>query len=137
MVYAGNARVAELYTVLKTIHVGSVVISATGFIVRGLLMLAASPLLAQRWMRVVPHVVDTVLLTSAIALAALLQQYPFVAGWLSAKVVALVAYIVLGSIALRRGPTRLMRAVAWVGALLALAYIFAVAFARDPRAGIF
>ena len=81
-----SVRVVELYTVLKTVHVGSVVVSATGFFVRGLLMLAGSPLLAQRWMRVAPHVVDTVLLTSAIALAALLHQYPFVDRWLTAKV---------------------------------------------------
>lgn len=128
---------AELYTVLKTIHVGSVVVSATGFVVRGWLMLTDSPLFAQRWMRVAPHVVDTVLLTSAIALSALLQQYPFVDGWLTAKVVALAAYIVLGSIALKRGHTRTIRAVAWVGALLVLAYIIAVALAHDPRAGIF
>lgn len=128
---------AELYTVLKTVHVGSVVVSATGFVVRGLLMLAGSPLLTQRWMRIAPHVVDTVLLTSAIALAALLQQYPFVDGWLTAKVLALLAYIVLGSIALKRGPTRSVRIVAWIGALLALAYIIAVALAHDPRAGIF
>jgi uncharacterized membrane protein SirB2 len=137
LVYAGSARLAELYTVLKMVHVGSVVVSAAGFVVRGLLMLAASPLPAQRWMRIAPHVVDTVLLASAIALAALLHQYPFVDGWLTAKVLALLAYIVLGSIALKRGPTRSIRAVAWIGALMVLAYIIAVARAHDPRAGIF
>lgn len=137
LVYAGSARLAELYTVLKMVHVGSVVVSATGFVVRGLLFLAGSPLLMQRWMRIAPHVVDTVLLTSAIALAALLHQYPFVDGWLTAKVLALLAYIVLGSIALKRGPTRSIRVVAWIGALMALAYIIAVARAHDPRAGIF
>ena len=137
MVQADSALVAEIYAVLKTVHVGSVVVSATGFVVRGWLMLAGSPLLTQRWMRVVPHVVDTVLLTSAIALATLLHQYPFVDGWLTAKVLALLAYIVLGSIALKRGPTRSIRVVAWIGALIALAYIIAVACAHDPRAGIF
>lgn len=137
MVYAGSARLTELYTVLKTVHVGSVVVSATGFVVRGLLMLAGSPLLTQRWMRIAPHVVDTVLLTSAIALAMLLQQYPFVHAWLTAKVLALLAYIVLGSIALKRGSTQSVRVVAWIGALLALAYIIAVAREHDPRAGIF
>lgn len=128
---------AELYTILKVVHGGSVVVSAAGFVARGLLMLADSPLLAQRWMRIVPHIVDTVLLTSAIALAVMLQQYPFVHGWLTAKVLALLAYIVLGSIALKRGPTRGVRAAAWIGALLALAYIIAVARVHDPRAGIF
>jgi uncharacterized membrane protein SirB2 len=88
-------------------------------------------------MRVLPHVVDTVLLASAIALALLLHQYPFVDGWLTAKLLALAAYIVLGSIALKRGPTRAIRAVAWIGALVALAYIIAVARVHDPRGGIF
>jgi uncharacterized membrane protein SirB2 len=137
LVSAGGARVAELYLVLKSVHVGSVVVSAVGFVVRGLLMLAGSPLLRERWMRIAPHIVDTVLLTSAIALALLLHQYPFINGWLTAKVLALLAYIALGSIALKRGPTRSIRFVAWIGALMALAYIIAVARVHDPRGGIF
>ena len=128
---------AHWYLFLKAVHVGCVAVSATGFFVRGLLMLADSPLLNRRWMRIFPHVVDTALLASALALAWVLQQFPFVNGWLSAKLLALVLYVVLGSVALRRRSTRAVRIAAWIAALLTLAYIIAVARAHDPRAGLF
>jgi uncharacterized membrane protein SirB2 len=109
-----------------------VVLSIGGFAARGALMLAGSPLLGARFVRIAPHVVDTVLLASALWLSWMVQQYPFVHGWLTAKVLGLVAYIVLGSIALRRGRTAAARAAAFAGALLAAAYVVAVALTKDP-----
>jgi uncharacterized membrane protein SirB2 len=122
----------SLYLLVKYVHVGSVVLSIAGFIARGALMLAGSPLLQARFVRVAPHVVDTVLLASAAWLALMLQQYPFVHGWLTAKVLGLLAYIVLGTVALRRGRTKGVRAAALAGALLAAAYVVAVALTRHP-----
>lgn len=124
---------ASAYLIAKTLHVGAVVLSLTGFAARGALMLAGSRLLEARFVRVAPHVVDTVLLASALWLAWLIGQYPFVQGWLTAKVLGLAAYIVLGSIALRRGRTRGVRVAAFVGALAAAGYIVCVALTRDPR----
>jgi uncharacterized membrane protein SirB2 len=124
---------ASAYLIAKTLHVGAVVLSLTGFAARGALMLAGSRLLQARFVRVAPHVVDTVLLASALWLAWLIGQYPFVQGWLTAKVLGLAAYIVLGSIALRRGRTRGVRVAAFVGALAAAGYIVCVALTRDPR----
>jgi uncharacterized membrane protein SirB2 len=121
---------------LKLVHVGCAWLSAAGFALRGAWMLAGSPLLTARLTRVLPHVVDTVLLISAVLLALRIHQYPFVHGWLTAKVLALIAYIVLGSIALKRGRTRPMRIAALAGALAALAYIFAAALTRSPLPGI-
>jgi uncharacterized membrane protein SirB2 len=95
-------------------------------------MLADSPALQRRWVRIVPHLVDTVLLASAIGLALTLRQYPFVDGWLTAKVLALIAYIILGSIALKRGRTKPIRAVAWIAALATFGYIVSVALTRHP-----
>ena len=120
------------YLVLKYVHVAAVSASFVLFLLRGIWMMQASGRRSARWVRVVPHVVDTVLLASAIALAVLTAQYPFVQSWLTAKVVALLAYIVLGSIALRRGPTRRARIAAWVMALAVFGYIVAVARARSP-----
>ena len=71
---------------IKSIHVGSVGLSIAGFIARGVLMLRGSPLLQARFVRVAPHVVDTALLASAVWLAWSLHQYPFVDGWITAKV---------------------------------------------------
>ena len=120
------------YLVLKYVHVGAVVVSFGLFFLRGMWMMAAPEKLTVRWVRVVPHVIDTVLLVSAIALAAITAQYPFVQPWLTAKVLALLAYILLGTVAIRRGRTRRVRIVAWILALLVFGYIVAVARARVP-----
>jgi uncharacterized membrane protein SirB2 len=112
--------------------VACVVLSITGFGVRGGLMLAGSPLLQTPFVRIAPHVIDTVLLASAAWLAWFLGQYPFVHPWLTAKVLGLLAYIVLGAIALKRGRTRAQRASAFAAALLAAAYVVSVALTRDP-----
>lgn len=120
------------YLLLKSIHVAAVIASFTLFFLRGLWMMAAPGKLAARWVRVVPHVIDTILLVSAIALAVLTAQYPFVQSWLTAKVVALAVYIVLGIVALRGGRTRRVRIIAWVLALMVFCYIVAVANARVP-----
>ena len=118
---------------VKLVHVGSVVLSGAGFVARGVLMLRGSPLLRARFVRTAPHVVDTVLLASAVWLAWLMRVYPFVDGWITAKVLGLVAYVVLGTIALKRGPSLRVRAAAFVAALATFAYIVAVALTHDPR----
>lgn len=120
------------YLAVKHLHVTAVVVSLAFFALRGAWMLVGSRLLQARLVRVAPHVVDTVLLASAIWLAAAAGQYPFVDGWITAKVVGLVAYVVLGTIALRRGRSRAVRAVALVGALGTAAYIVSVALTKNP-----
>jgi uncharacterized membrane protein SirB2 len=121
------------YLLAKTLHVGSVILSLGGFAVRGVLMLAGSPILEARFVRIAPHVVDTVLLGSALWLAWLLRQYPFVHGWLTAKVIGLIVYIVLGAIALRRGRTKAVRIAAFIGAVATAVYIVTVALTHDPH----
>lgn len=120
------------YLWVKYLHVACVILSLSGFAARGALMLAQSPLLNARWVRVVPHVVDTVLLASAAWLAVMLQQYPFVHGWLTAKVLGLFAYIGFGVVALRRGRTKGTRTFFFVLALASAAYVVWVALTRDP-----
>jgi len=120
------------YTFIKYLHVSCAALSYAGFFARGVLMIRAAPLLQARWVQVVPHVVDTLLLGSAIALTMMSQQYPFLEPWLTAKVVALVVYIGLGMVALRRGTTRRGRVTAWIVAQLVFIYIVAVAETRSP-----
>jgi len=119
------------YTILKLIHVGCVATSYALFVLRGAWMLLDSPRLGQRWVSIAPHMVDSVLLASAIALAVTTRQYPLVAGWLTAKVVALAGYIGLGMIALRFGRTRGVRITAWLTAQAVFFYIVSVAITRD------
>lgn len=121
------------YLLAKYLHVGSVIISLGGFAARGVLMLAQSPVLNTRFVRIAPHVVDTILLASALWLAWIIRQYPFVQGWLTAKVIGLVVYIVLGAIALRRGRTKGIRVAAFVGAAATAFYIVSVALTHDAR----
>ena len=120
-----------MFDVLKAVHVGCVAASGAGFIARGALMLADSPLLRTRLVRIAPHVVDTMLLASAIALAVLARLSPLQHGWLAAKILALLVYIVLGSIALKRGRTRSTRAAAFVAAILVFGYIVGTALHHD------
>ena len=126
----------SIYYLVYLIHVSAVILSVGGFVVRGGLMLADSPLLNAKPVRVVPHIVDTVLLASALWLAWMIHQYPFVHHWLTVKVVALVVYILLGMVALRRGPTKPVRATAFVLALATAGFIVSVALAHHPL-GIF
>lgn len=125
-----NADVS--YLLLKHLHVACVVVSGLGFFLRGILMMRASPQLGARWVRIAPHLVDTMLLGSAIALVALTGQYPWVVGWVAAKVAGLLVYVGFGTMALRRGRTREQRIAWWVAALLSFAYIVSVAVTRDP-----
>ena len=122
------------YLFLKYVHVSCVIVSGFGFVLRGVWMLADSPRLSQRWVKIFPHVVDTALLTSAIALAVISGQYPLAQSWLTAKVIGLVAYILCGAIALKRGKTKATRTVFFVVALLIFAYIVLVALNRSPLA---
>ena len=122
---------ADAYRAVRALHIGCAALSIAGFALRGAWMLVDSPLLQNRFVRVAPHVVDTVLLASAAWLAWFLGQVPFVHGWITAKVLALVLYIVLGMFALRRGRTKAQRAAAFVAALASFAYIVAVALTRD------
>jgi uncharacterized membrane protein SirB2 len=126
---------ARYYFALKSLHVAAVATSIGLFLVRAGLSLAGSARLQAGFLRIAPHVVDTVLLASAVLLTLILQQYPFVNGWLTAKLLALVAYVVFGSIAIRRGRTPAIRAIALGAALLTVAYILGTALHHDadPR----
>lgn len=121
-----------MYIAVKYVHVISVVLSVCGFFVRGLLMMRESPMLGARWVRVLPHINDTVLLVAALSLAAMSGQYPFVADWVTAKIFGVIAYIILGALALRAASTRRMRIACWIASLAVFGWIASVALTRHP-----
>ena len=123
------------YLILKHLHVTCVVLSGLGFCLRGWWMLRESRLRQHRLTRILPHIVDTLLLGSALTMAWMSGQYPFVEGWLTAKLCGLLAYILLGMMALKRGRTLAIRARYFGLALLAYAYIVSVALTRNPLPG--
>ena len=121
---------------IKYLHVTCVVISITGFFLRGWLTFAGSPVMNRRWLKWAPHLNDTILLAAAIGLATMSGQYPFVAPWLTAKIVGLLAYILLGVVALRPGRPRGVRIAAWLAALAVFGYVVSVALTRSPAGGL-
>jgi uncharacterized membrane protein SirB2 len=117
---------------LKAVHVAAVTLSGAGFLARGAAKMTNARWVRERPARSIPHVVDTILLASALALAWRLRVSPLTHAWLAAKLVALVVYIGLGSYALRRVPMDAARVAAWLGALLLFAYIVSVALSKNP-----
>lgn len=124
------------YALLKMIHVGSIIVSYLLFFLRGVWLMQDSAKLQQRWVKILPHVVDTILLTSAVALAMIIQQSPLSDSWLTAKVIGLLLYISLGMIAMRFGKTRKARIIAWITAQCVFIYIVLVALTKSPVLGI-
>lgn len=118
--------------ILKSIHVASVAFSYSLFFLRGMWMLQGSPLAQARMTRLARDAVDTVLLGSAILLAWRLGISPLEHSWLAAKIVALLFYIVIGSVALKRGSTKRIRLAAWLTAQAVFFYIVSVAVTHDP-----
>lgn len=127
---------AAFYLPLRYIHIISVLLSGLLFAGRGVLMLQGSAALRHWSLRIFPHVVDTILLVSALMLTTIIHQYPFVHAWLTVKVLLLVVYIGLGSVALKHGHSKQVRAVVYVTALAVFLFIVSVARSHDP-AGIF
>jgi len=122
----------EFYPEIKWVHIAAVIASGSLFALRG-----AGALTGARWpmwapLRYLTYTIDTVLLTAALMLATILHQYPFVHGWLTAKVLLLVLYIVLGTFALRRARTSRARAWCYLAALAVFLLIVSVARAHHP-----
>lgn len=124
---------SEMYLPVFFVHVTCALLSVAFFVLRGIWMMSGSALLHLPLVRVLPHLIDTVLLGSAILLTIILAQYPFVQGWLTAKLLALLLYIVLGSVALRRGKTRKIRTLAFMLSLGTVLYIVSVAYFHDAK----
>ncbi|MBU1426211.1 MAG: SirB2 family protein [Gammaproteobacteria bacterium] len=120
------------FLLLKGLHISCAATSYTLFLLRGIWQFRGSPVMRQRWVKIVPHIVDTLLLGSAIALAVVTHQYPFVDTWLTVKVGCLLLYIGLGFVALKYGKTITIRVLAWLAAQAVFGYIVLVAIFHNP-----
>ena len=117
-------------------HVVIVVLSLVGFFLRGLLMMRDSTFLTALLVRVLPHNDNSVVMIAALNLAAMSDQYPFVVDWVTAKVFGIIAYIILGALALREASTRRLRIACWLASMAVFGWIVSVALTRQPL-GVF
>ena len=121
-----------IFSALKFIHIGFALLSIAGFTLRGYWMLTDNLLLNHRAAKAFPHIIDTLLLASAIGMLLVWNISPLELNWLTAKIVGLLAYIILGMIALRFGRTKKEKGVARLLALLSAGYIVSVAYSKNP-----
>lgn len=124
------------YFLLKTVHQSAVALSFAGFFARGVGAFAGAGWVRSRTAKSLPHVIDSVLLLSALLLAWMLRLNPAATPWLAAKIVGLLAYIGLGMLALKPGRPLALRVSAWIAALAVFGYIVSVAFTKTPL-GVF
>ncbi len=125
------------YLLVKHAHLGFVLLSLGLFVFRLGLSVRQSAYLQRRWLRILPHVNDTLLLLCGLWLASQIRQYPFVnSPWLTAKLLALLLYIALGTLAIKRAPSPGLRLLFGLLALLVFAYMLAVAITKSPLAGL-
>lgn len=123
----------EFYAQIKWVHVAAVLCSGAIFLLRGLLVQAGRQTIVMAApVRYLSYGVDTVLLTAALMLLTILPGAMFANGWLTMKVVLLVAYVGLGTFALKRGRTPKVRAACYVAALLVYVTIIGIALAHHP-----
>ncbi|TQV88427.1 SirB2 family protein [Aliikangiella coralliicola] len=117
----------DYYSLAKHIHMTAAGLSFLGFLIRGYWMLTGSGLLYKKPVKILPHIIDTLLLAAAIYLVVVSSQYPFVVNWVTAKVLLLIVYIVAGTIALKRGRTKKKRVAAFFVSVISICAIFAIA----------
>ena len=122
----------EFYPQIKWVHVAAVICSGLLFALRGAAHLAGARWAMAAPLRYLSYFIDTTLLTAALMLATILHQYPFVHGWLTVKILLLIVYIVLGSLALKRARTQRARVICYLLALGVYLYIASVARAHHP-----
>jgi uncharacterized membrane protein SirB2 len=129
---------AEWYSSIKTLHLITVAVTAVLFLIRFYWLQTGSLMLQQRWVRILPHLNDTLLLVSGILLVTITQCYPFSpqGAWLTEKLFGVIIYIVLGAIALGRRPrAQKMRWIAFIVAVVALVLICQLATSKMPLLG--
>lgn len=120
------------YLAIKHLHIACVILSISGFCLRGLLLMQKSALARRRVFKILPHANDSLLLAAALALMVKLEQYPFIDGWLTAKVFGLIAYIILGAVAFSTYRPPRMRLLAGLAAVTVFSWIVSVALTKNP-----
>lgn len=120
------------YSLIKIIHVSTVGFTGVYFVIRGLSQFNHYQWFRKRWARRVSQYNDTVLLFSGSGMALMIGQYPFVNSWLTAKLLLLIVYIILGMLAFYWLHSQRQKMIAWLAALMVYGYIVGVAVNKNP-----
>lgn len=123
----------DSYLIFKHLHMTAVALSGLLFMVRGLWLLQGSAQLQAKWVKITPHVVDTLLLVSAIAMLVVAQQFPV---WVHVKITLLVVYIGLGLMAFKKAKTQGQKLTFLLAAVAVYVFLISVALTKSP-AGFF
>lgn len=123
---------AEFYPLIKTAHIALVAASGLLFALRGTAVIAGQAWPLRPWLRALSVAIDSALLTAGVTLWALLSLQPIRDAWLGSKLLLLLLYIVLGTLALKRARTPRGRALAFTAALACYLFMVSVAVAHHP-----
>ena len=117
------------YIALKHLHMTAVALSGLFFLIRGAWLLQNSPQLQAKWVKISPHIIDTMLLLSAIGLLVVGHQFPV---WVHVKITLLIVYIGLGVMAFKKAKTTNQKVGFLVSAMVVYMFIISVAIAKSP-----
>ncbi len=123
----------DSYVIFKHLHMTAVALSGLLFMVRGLWLLQGSTQLQAKWVKITPHVIDTLLLVSAIAMLVVSHQFP---AWVHVKITLLIVYIGLGLMAFKKAKTQGQKLTFLLAAVAVYVFLISVALTKSP-AGFF
>jgi uncharacterized membrane protein SirB2 len=121
-----------MYLIIKNIHITFATLTIIGFLLRAYWQMSGSNLYQNRATKIVPHAIDAVFLATGISLITMLDMNPLQHPWLLAKFAAILAYVGLGMVAFRFGRTPRIRLLAFIGALMAFAFVVGAALIKSP-----
>jgi uncharacterized membrane protein SirB2 len=121
-----------MYTGIKHFHLLLIGLSVGLFLIRFILSEMKSPILQKKWLKILPHLVDTLLIVSAVTLCVLIEQYPFVNAWVTEKLLALLLYVFMVTLALKMARTVFMKYIGLLGAISWVAFAGMVAVSKQP-----
>ncbi len=121
-----------MYMAFKHLHLTAIALSLLFLILQVVTQVMDSKMKDAKWLKVLPHIINTVLIITAVGLCVTLAQYPFVHDWVTSKLIGLVAYVLLAIVAVKWARTNAMRVFALIGAVAWLVLTGKVAISKAP-----
>lgn len=114
---------------IKILHLTFVLLSIASFVGRVFLAEKHPEMLEQKWIKIGPHIINSLLLITGITLVFQGQWLSGQYGWIIAKIIVLLGYVGLGMVAIKRQGD--LRWKAFAGAVACFTYIVVVAASKN------